>query len=114
MALVVSSVFTENRWVGKTFAALSTEVWLLPSVRAHVHLQFRQGWVALRALRARVRTLSTVLCHMDPQAYSLHEGLTTLLAHKRFLSGMRAAMVAQLCGRLVSLVTVGTLKGPLD
>lgn len=82
-------------------------------MRAHVHLQFRQSGVALRALTARVRTFSTVLRHMDPQAYRLHKGLPTLCAYERFLPSVRAAVVAQLCGCLVGLVTVGTLKGPL-
>lgn len=113
MALVVPPVFSEHGGVGKTLTTLSTEIWLLSSVRAHVHLQFRQGGVALGALTTRIRTLSTMLCHMDPQTYSLHEGLATLCAYERFLPSVRAAMVAQLCGRLVSLVTVRTLKGAL-
>lgn len=94
MALVVPPMFSEHRGISKTLTAFTTEVWLLSRVRAHVHLQFRQGGVALRTLTARVRTLSTVLCHMDPQAYSLHEGFTTLHAYKWFLPGVRAAMVA--------------------
>lgn len=93
MTLMVSPVLSEHRGVGKTLAALSAEVWLLSSVRAHVHLQFRPGRVALRALAAKVRKLSAVLCHMDPQTYSLHEGLATFCAHKRFLPGVRAAVV---------------------
>lgn len=94
MALVVPSVFSEHGGVCETLTTLSTEVWLLSSVRAHVHLQFRQSGVALGALTTRVRTLSTMLCHMDPQAYSLHEGLATLCAYERFLPSVRAAMVA--------------------
>lgn len=47
MALVVPSMFSEHRGVGKTLTTLSTEVWLLSCVRAHVHLQFRQGGVTL-------------------------------------------------------------------
>lgn len=66
MALVVPSVFPEHRGVCKTLTALSAEVWLLSRVRAHVHLEFGQGGVALGALTAGVGTLSTVLCHMDP------------------------------------------------
>lgn len=113
MALVVPPVFSEHRWIGEALTALGTEVWLFSRVGAHVDLQLRQGGVAFGALAARVRTLSTVLCHMDPQAYSLHEGLTTLRAYEWFLPGVRAAVVAQLCGCLVGLVAVGTLKGPL-
>lgn len=85
MTLVVPSVFSEHRGVGETLAALSAEVWLFSRVRAHVDLQFRQGGVALRALTAGVRALSAVLRHVDPQAYSLHKGLPTLCAYKRFL-----------------------------
>lgn len=85
MALMVPSVFSEHRGIGKTLTALCTEVWFFSRVRPHVHLQFRQGGVALRALAATVRTLTTVLRHMDPQAYSLHEGFTTLRAYERFL-----------------------------
>lgn len=94
VALVVPSVFSKHRRICETLTALGTEVWLFSCVRAHVHLQFRQGGVALRALTARERTLSTVLCHMDPQAYSLHKGITTLCAYEWFLPSVRAAMVA--------------------
>lgn len=113
MALVVPFVFSEHGGVCKTFTTLSTEVWLFSGVRTHVHLQFRQGWVALRALTARVRAFSTVLCHMDPQAYSLHEGLSTLYAYKRFLPSVRAAVVSELCGCFVGFMTVWTRKGAL-
>lgn len=113
MTLVVPSVLPEHGGISKTLPALCTEIWLFSCVRAHVHLQFGQGGIALRALRARVRTLPAVLCHMDPQAYSLHEGLPTVSAYERFLPRVRAAVVAELRGRLVSLVAVGTLKGAL-
>lgn len=113
MALMVPSVFPEHRGICETLPTLGTKVGLLSSVRTHVHLQFGQRWVAFGALTARVRTLPTVLCHMDPQAYSLHEGFTTLCAYKGFLPSVRAAMVAQLCWRLVRFVTVGTLEGAL-
>lgn len=113
VALVVPPVFSEHRGVGKALTALGTEVRLLPRVGAHVHLQFRQGGVAFGALPAGVRTLSAVLGHVDPQAYSLHEGLTAFCAYEGFLPGVRPAVVAQLRGRLVSLVTVGTLKRAL-
>lgn len=113
MTLVVPSMLAEHRGVRKTLATLATEVWLLSCVRAHVNLQLRESRVALRALPAGVRTLSAVLCHMDPQAYSLHKGLTTFRAYKRFFTSVRAAVVAQLCGGFVGLVTVWTLKRAL-
>lgn len=94
MALVVPPVLPKHRGVGKALTALSTEVWLLSCVRSHVHLEFRQGRVAFGALRTGVRALSTVLRHMDPEAYGLHEGLPTLCAYERLLPSVRAAVVA--------------------
>lgn len=113
MSLMVSPVFPEHRGVRKALTTFSAEVRLLPSVRSHVHFKLRQGGVAFRALTARIRTFTTVLCHVNLQTYRLHKGLPTLCAYKGFLPSVRAAMVAQLCGRLVSLVTVWTLKGTL-
>lgn len=94
MTLVVPSMLSEHRGVRKTLATLATEVRLLSCMRTHVNLQFRESRVALRALAARVRPLPAVLCHMDPQAYRLHKGLTTFRAYKRFFTSVRAAVVA--------------------
>lgn len=114
VALVVPSVFPKHRRIRKTLTALGTEVWLFSRVRARVHLQLGQGGVALGALAAGERALSTVLRHVDPQADGLHEGLSALRAYEGFLPGVGAAVVAELRGCLVSLVTVGTLEGPLS
>lgn len=47
MTLVVPLVFSEHRWVSEAFTTLSTEIWLLSGVRAHVHFELRQGGVTL-------------------------------------------------------------------
>lgn len=113
VALMVPFVLPEHRGVCKALPAFGAEVWLLSSVGALVDLQLGQGGIALVALGARVWSLTAVLRRVDPQADSLHEGFPTLRAHEGFLPGMGAAVVAQLRDRLVRLVAIRTLEGPL-
>lgn len=113
VSLVVAPVLPIHGGVGKTLAALRTEVGLLPRVGAQMHLQLGESRVALGAVGAGEGALSAVLSHVNPQAYGLHEGLAALSADERLLARVGAAVVAQLCLGLVGLVALWALEGAL-